>query len=318
MDGTKKYIFGVDIGGTNIKLGMFDNKAALIEKCEFPTPKENGKEGLASAVRDNVLTLLSKHNASGGSIIGLGLGFPGAMDSDGYISSSPSLALYDCNPTKYISEILNAPAFCENDASLAALGEFSFGAGKLYKSIVMLTLGTGLGAGIVIDGKLLRSPRGGVGEIGHIPTNDRETDACGCGKHGCLQQYVSATGLVRLAKRALEKSDVPSILRGKILSAKCVFDAVKANDKLALSIADEFSYYFGRGLATVATVVNPDAFIIGGGVSKAGDIIIDLMKPYYLKFAHKTSANASFRIANLGNDAGIYGCAKFVLNSLSL
>ena len=200
-----------------------------------------------------------------------------------------------------------------NDANVAALGEMWKGGGKGHKNMVAVTLGTGVGGGIIIDGKILTGSTGAGGEIGHIHVEDNETESCGCGNKGCLEQYTSATGVVRLAKRRLAQDDKTSVLRDEEVNSKTVWDAVKISDSVAIEIANTFGKYLGKGLAAVAGVVNPEIFVIGGGVSKAGEILIDYIKPSYQKYVFNGSREVKFALATLGNDAGIYGAAKLVL-----
>ena len=180
--------------------------------------------------------------------------------------------------------------------------------------MVLVTLGTGVGGGIIVNDRILTGSTGAGGEIGHIHMEDNEPEACGCGNHGCLEQYASATGIVRLATRKLAATSEDSVLRKEDVTAKAVFDAVKAGDSVACEIAEEFGLYLGKGLAAVAGVVNPEAFVIGGGVSKAGDILLDYVQKNYMKYVFHGSKDAAFKLATLGNDAGIYGAAKLVLN----
>lgn len=187
------------------------------------------------------------------------------------------------------------------------------GGGKGYSNLVAVTLGTGVGGGIIIDGRILTGTNGAGGEIGHIHIEDAETETCGCKNKGCLEQYASATGVTRLANRRLAKDDAPSVLRGGEISAKTVFDAVKAGDRVAIEIAEQFGEYLGKGLAVVANVVDPQIFVIGGGVSKAGDILFKYIEPSYKKCAFGPCKQAKFALATLGNDAGIYGAAALVL-----
>ncbi len=311
-----KYIFGADVGGTNIKLGMFDKDLALIEKREFATPTENASASIVNAIKENILALLSNHGATAESIIGVGMGLPSFVEYDGYISDTTNLSLSDCNPARDLSLALNVPVFSENDANIAALGEFSHGSGKGRSNVVMVTLGTGIGAGIVWGGRLLRSPKCGIGEIGHILVEPSESDACGCGKRGCLEQYASATGVVQMARARLSSTDEKSVLRDSELSSRAVFDAAKQGDALALAVVKRFGDYLGLGLATVASILDPEAFIIGGGVSKAGEMIIELLMPEYLKNSTDIPRGIEFKIASLGNDAGIYGAAQFASDGL--
>ena len=197
---------------------------------------------------------------------------------------------------------------------MAALGEMWKGGGKGYDSIVAVTLGTGVGGGVIIEGKLVAGSTGAGGEIGHIHVEDNETISCGCGKKGCLEQYASATGIARLANERLAQDDMPSSLRSvETIDAKAVFDAVKAGDALAIEVAEIFGMYLGKGLAAVAAVVNPEAFVIGGGVSKAGEVLFEYIEKNYVKYAFHGTRNVKFCLATLGNDAGIYGAAKLIL-----
>ena len=213
-----------------------------------------------------------------------------------------------------LSELTGYPVKAGNDANVAALGEMWQGAGKGSENIVMVTLGTGVGGGVIIGGHVVAGATGAGGEIGHIPVNAQETETCGCGKTGCLEQYASATGVVRLTKRALAASDQPSGLRSLTeVTAKDTFDAAKAGDALALEVIEQFGEILGRALAAIACVVNPEVFVIGGGVSKAGTIITDVVAKYYVPNAFHACREAQFKLAELGNDAGIYGCVRMIL-----
>ena len=205
------------------------------------------------------------------------------------------------------------PVRAGNDANVAALGEMWKGGGQGYLNLVLVTLGTGVGGGIIVNGEILNGATGAGGEIGHIHIQDGEEDACGCGNHGCLEQYASATGVVRLAGRILGSTDEDSVLRQGEVSAKAVFDAVKAGDAVAVRIAEAFGEYLGKGLAAIAGVVNPEAFVIGGGVSKAGTVILDYVKKYYVNYVLDACKGTEFALATLGNDAGIYGAARMVI-----
>ena len=179
--------------------------------------------------------------------------------------------------------------------------------------MVAVTLGTGVGGGVIVEGKLVAGFEGAGGEIGHIHVEDDEQDYCGCGCQGCLEQYASATGIVRLAKMRLARNEKESILRHGELSARSIWDAVKAGDAVAIEVAEKFGDYLGKGLSTIAAVVKPEAFVIGGGVSKAGEIIFEYVRPYFDKYAFAGSDEVTFALAQLGNDAGIYGAAKLVI-----
>ena len=178
----------------------------------------------------------------------------------------------------------------------------------------MITLGTGVGGGIILGGKMLAGVNGAGGEIGHMTMDLSETDVCNCGKRGCLEQYASATGIVRMANKALNDSDRPSKLREvQYISAKEIFDAAKTGDDLAMELVDELGKKLGLAMAQVAAVVDPEVFVIGGGVSRAGQIIIDATEKYFKQYAFHACRNTTFELAVLGNDAGMYGGARAVL-----
>lgn len=313
MENKKKYAFGVDVGGTTVKLGLFDSEGTLLEKWEIPTDKAQSGSKILPDTAASIRSKMEERNLTEEDVLGIGVGAPGPINDEGTINRAVNLGWDVINIPKEIGKCLNIPVKAANDANIAAFGEMWKGGGKGCKNLVAVTLGTGVGGGIIVDGKILTGAAGAGGEIGHMHIQDGETDSCGCGNKGCLEQYASATGIVRLAKRHLEKDGKPSLLRKGNLSAKAVFDAVKEKDEVAIEIAEEFGDYLGKGLAIVAAVVNPDLFVIGGGVSKAGEILFDYIRPAFRKYAFPGSLNADFVLATLGNDAGIYGAAGLFL-----
>ena len=310
----KKYVFGVDIGGTSVKLGLFDVEGNVLDKWEIPTRTENGGEkilpDIAASIREK-MTQIDKDF-----VAGVGVGAPGPVDGKGIVHRAVNLGWGTFSIKDTLEDLLNMPVMAGNDANVAALGEMWMGGGQGYRDLVVVTLGTGVGGGIIIDGKMLTGATGAGGEIGHIHVNDEEEEICGCGNKGCLEQYSSATGITRLANQLLASSDKDSVLRGGEVSAKTVFDAVKERDPLAVEVAEKFGKYLGDGLASIACVVNPEAIVIGGGVSKAGEILIDFIRPHYEKNVFHGSRQVKFSLATLGNDAGIYGAAKLVLDAV--
>lgn len=309
-----KYAFGVDIGGTTVKLGLFDKGGCVLDKWEIPTVKDNEGTSILPDVAESILTKMEEKNIHMEDIAGIGVGVPGAVDDAGTaVSGAVNLGWGVFNIPKVLSAYLDVPVKAANDANVAAFGEMWQGGGKGYDNMVAVTLGTGVGGGIIVGGKILTGATGAGGEIGHMHVEDAETEVCGCKNKGCLEQYASATGIVRLAKRRLAKDDKPSILRGGEVSAKTVFDAVKAGDEVAIEIAEQFGEYLGKGLANVAAVVNPEIFVIGGGVSKAGEILLSYVEPVFQKYAFVACKGAKFALATLGNDAGIYGAAGLIL-----
>ena len=309
----KKYCFGIDVGGTTVKMGLFTTEGELLDKWEIPTRKEDGGAYILNDVAASVEAKLAEKNIAKEDVAGAGIGVPGPTLDTGYVSICVNLGWKDKNPANELSELLSIPVKAGNDANVAALGEMWKGGGEGYLDVVLLTLGTGVGGGIIIDGHAVVGAHGAGGEIGHITVRDDETEACGCGRKGCLEQYASATGIVRLAKRYFEKNTKNSILTGKEITAKEVFDAAKAGDAAALEITEEFGAYLGQALVNLAATVDPAVFVIGGGVSKAGDILLETVRKYFYDHAFYGNQKTKITLATLGNDAGIYGAAKQVL-----
>lgn len=310
----KKYGFGVDIGGTTCKIGLFETSGTLVEKWEIPTRKENNGEQILPDVAAAIAGKMLEKEIAKGDVQGIGIGVPGPVTSEGVVLRCVNLGWDVINVAKEMTERTGFNVKVGNDANVAALGEMWQGGGKGRKDVVLVTLGTGVGGGVIVDGKIVTGSKGAGGEIGHIIVNDRETASCGCGQKGCLEQYASATGIVNMAKRKLEQTSEETSLRGKSdLTAKDVFDAAKAGDSVADGIVEDMTKILGEALANVARVVNPEVFVIGGGVSKAGSIITDRVKKYYDAKSFNSCMDAHFELATLGNDAGIYGCAQMVL-----
>ena len=309
-----KYAFGVDIGGTTVKLGLFDKDGCVLDKWEIPTVKDNEGAAILPDVAESIRAKMEEKGITTEDVVGVGVGAPGAVDNDGLlVGGAVNIGWGVFNIAKVLNGYLNLPVKAANDANVAALGEMWQGGGKGYSNMVAVTLGTGVGGGIIINGQILTGATGAGGEIGHIHLNDEEEELCGCKNKGCLEQYASATGIVRLAKRRLAKDDAPSVLRGESVTAKTVFDAVKAGDAVAIEIAEQFGDYLGKGLACVAAVVNPEVFVIGGGVSKAGDVLLKYIEPAFHKYVFAPCKNVKFALATLGNDAGIFGAAGLIL-----
>lgn len=310
----KEYGFGVDIGGTTVKMGLFKTTGELLDKWEIPTRKDNGGEQILPDVAAAIDAKLQEKRIDKDTVQGVGVGVPGPVTPEGVVRKCVNLGWDVFNVEEKLSNLCNLPVKAGNDANVAALGEMWQGAGKGAKNVVMVTLGTGVGGGVIVDGKIVAGSTGAGGEIGHIPVNDEETDVCGCGKKGCLEQYASATGVVTMTKRKLAASDTPSTLRDIAeVTAKDVFDAAKAGDALALEVIEDFGKILGRTLAMIACVSNPEVIVIGGGVSKAGEMITDVVSKYFVPYTFHACRETQFKIAQLGNDAGIYGCVQMVL-----
>lgn len=308
------YLFGVDVGGTTVKMGLFDQDGNVIEKWEIPTRTANGGEKILPDIADSIKAKMTEKGIKKADVIGAGVGVPGPVDGNGTVHRAVNLGWGEVDLKKELSVLLDGMRVeAGNDANVAALGEMWKGGGQGHRNLVAVTLGTGVGGGIIINGEILTGATGAGGEIGHIHVEDNETEACGCGNFGCLEEYASATGITRLANRALAASDKDSLLRSGEVSAKTVFDAVKAGDELAIQVAEKFGEYLGKGLGVIAGVINPEIFVIGGGVSKAGEVLFDYIKPAFEKTVFHGCKNAAFALATLGNDAGIYGAARLLL-----
>ncbi len=310
----KKYVFGVDIGGTTVKLGFFTIEGELLDKWEITTRKDEGGCYILPDIAASIEEKINEKSVTKDEIIGIGIGVPGPVRDDGTVLRCVNLGWGVFNVEEEVERLLGLPAKAGNDANMAALGEMWKGGGMGHSSIVMVTLGTGVGGGIIINGKMLCGMNGAGGEIGHICVDDTETEVCGCGKKGCLEQFASATGITRMAERALVNTDRPSKLRNiQYISAKEIFDAAQQGDDLALELVEDHGRILGKALASVACVCDPEAFVIGGGVSRAGEILLTTTAKYYQQFVFHACKNTKFKLATLGNDAGIFGSAQAIL-----
>ena len=311
----RTYCFGIDVGGTTVKCGLFRTDGTLVEKWEIPTRKENNGDQILPDVAAAVNAKMEEKGISKEDVEGVGIGVPGPVNSKGEVACAVNLYWGYKNVVGEMEELTGLHAEAGNDANVAALGEAWKGAAAGSSDVIMVTLGTGVGGGIIVDGKIVTGHHGAGGEIGHANVDHHETEACNCGNRGCLEQYASATGIARLAKQALASSDAASLLRGKErVTAKDVFDAYKEQDALAKEIVKEFSQYLGKALAVFSCVADPEIIVLGGGVSKAGQVLLDCVKEEFHKYAFPACKEAGFALAMLGNDAGVYGAAKLVLS----
>ena len=308
------YCFGVDIGGTTVKMGLFQEDGTVLDKWEIKTKIENRGSAILPDVAQSISEKLSEHEIEKADVVGIGVGVPAPVINNGVVKQTTNLNWEYKDVRQELEELTGIKVKVGNDANVAALGEMWRGGGQGNQNMVMVTLGTGVGGGIIINGQILIGTNGAGGEIGHIVMEPNERERCGCGKTGCLEQYASATGIARLARRKLEKFEGDTVLQAKTVTAKDVFDAVKEGDKAAIEIAEEFGRYLGHGLATVSALVDPSIYVIGGGVSKAGEILFDYIKGPYMEKAFYANKEVKFALAQLGNDAGIYGAAKLVLS----
>ncbi|MCI6061655.1 MAG: ROK family glucokinase [Dorea sp.] len=308
-----KYCFGVDIGGTTVKIGLFTTEGELLEKWEIKTRTENKGEAILPDIAESLKRKMEEKGLAVQEMSGIGIGIPAPVDAKGVVQNTANLGWGYKEVKREMEELTGLPVEAGNDANVAALGEMWLGAGKGRENMIMVTLGTGVGGGVIVNGRPLVGAHGAGGEIGHLCVNYEETEHCGCGKTGCLEQYASATGIARLARKRLEKDDADTVLRGRHLSAKSVFDALKEGDKVAEEIVEEFGEYLGHALANLAAVTDPAVIVIGGGVSRAGEILLGYVEKNFQKKAFFSNKDTEFVLATLGNDAGICGAAKLIL-----
>jgi glucokinase len=310
----KRYAFGVDIGGTTCKIGFFETSGKLLDKWEIPTNKDNGGASILSDVARAIDDKISKDGIEKDDVQGIGVGVPGPVKSNGIVNVCVNLGWGTVNVSEELGGMTGLPVKVGNDANVAALGEMWKGGASGSRDVIMVTLGSGVGGGIIVDGQVVSGYNGAGGEIGHITVNSEEKERCNCGQYGCLEQYASATGIVRMAKRKLEKTSVDTALKKyDPLTAKDVLDEAKAGDALALEVLEEVCEILGSTLSNVACVVNPEVIVIGGGVSKAGSILIDCIQKHFVETSFMSCRETKFVAASLGNDAGIYGCAELVI-----
>ena len=307
--------FGVDVGGTTIKTGLFEDNGRLIEKYEIPTDKTEQGRHIIDNITEHLRGVLEEKGMEISQCQGVGIGLPGPVDSEGNILGCVNLGWGTFNIEQEFSKKFGGlPVKAGNDATVATLGEQRAGAGRGMNNLVMITLGTGVGGGIINQGEIVYGTNGAAGEIGHL----EETDMCSCGKCGCLEQYASATGVVRMAKKLMDTSfgndldkDSHTVLNREC-TAKQVFDAAKAGDVLAKKTVECLGKYLGMALATAACILNPECIVIGGGVSRAGEILIKEVEKNFNELVFRPCKNVKFMLAELGNDAGIYGAAALI------
>ena len=306
---------GIDIGGTSVKMGLFQADGTLLKKWEIPTRKEDGGANILGDIAASIRRQMKGEGIALTELAGAGMGLPGPVLPNGHIEFCVNLGWKAGNPQEELSRLLDGiPVKSGNDANVAALGEMWQGGGRGYKNLVMVTLGTGVGGGVILNEKIWTGMQGVGGEIGHMHIVEGEKEQCNCHGYGCLEQVASATGIARVARRLLEKDERPSVLRQAAnLNAKHVLDAAKAGDELALEALNTSCYYLGWALAAVTMVLDPEAYLIGGGVSRAGTFLTDLIRKYHNELSPMATKKADIVLAEMGNDAGIYGAAKLIL-----
>lgn len=313
----KKYVIGVDIGGRSMKFGLFTTDGELLNKSNITTVTENGGKNIIPDLIEHLDKMIKKYDLNEENLEGIGIGIPGPILNKRIVKTAVNLGWKDStHVAEIVEKELGFKVLVENDANVAALGELWKGAAEGFSNIVMVTLGTGVGGGIVVDGKILSGSTGAGGEIGHMPILENPLKRkCGCGGNRCFEQVTSATGIENIANDYLFEHEEDSKLRKlDFIGSKEIFDAAKDDDKVALEIVDTYTDYLGRGLAIISAIVDPEMFVIGGGVSNAGEFLIKKIQKTYKDYAFQVTKDAKFNLAILGNDAGIYGAAKLLLN----
>lgn len=308
------YVFGIDVGGTTVKIGLFTTEGTLVDKWEIPTNTANNGKAILPDVAASMEQKMQQLGIDKTSVKGAGIGVPGPVTEDGIVNHCVNLGWGVMHVTEEMTALTGFPVKAGNDANVAALGEVWKGGGRGYKDVLMITIGTGIGGGLILNGKIRAGFTGSAAEVGHICVNPAETETCNCGNCGCLEQYTSATGILRMANKKLAESDMPSVLRGKAhLTTKDVIDAAKDNDPLAMEVFDFMAKTMGMALAGCCALADMELILIGGGVSKAGRFLTDPIERYYRAFAFHTQKDTKFKLAELGNDAGIYGAARLMI-----
>ena len=304
-----KVIFGVDVGGTTIKIGLFDTTGELLEKRSIETDISNQ----GSNIIPDLVKAIQTFDIDLQHVQGIGVGVPGPV-KDGLVYQAVNLGWHHYDVAKAIKTDWPYPVkvTVHNDANLAALGELMAGAAQDVKNLVFFTLGTGVGGGIVSDGKIIEGAHGAGGEIGHMRVGNKGF-TCACGNIDCLETIASASGIKRLAAHYVQESNLPSRLRQEsYYSAKYIFDLAMSGDPIAETIIEDVTDALAQATQILAVVADPDTFVFGGGVSRAGDFLIDKIRKKYQQIAFPTLRNIHFKVARLGNDAGIYGAFKSV------
>jgi len=307
----QQWLAGIDLGGTTIKMAFVTMSGNIVHKWEIPTNISNRGEHIVTDIAQSLDETLASLGETKERLLAIGIGAPGPVEEEtGMLYEAVNLG-WTNYPLKQRLEAATAlPVAVDNDANIAALGEMWKGAGGGARHLLFVTLGTGVGGGVIANGAIVRGTNGAGGEIGHMAMIVDGGAPCNCGKTGCLETIASATGIVRITNERLAADERTSVLRGREVTAKAVFDAAKADDPLALEVVDEVTRYLGLALANAANVTNPEKIIIGGGVSKAGDILVRHVSTYFRRFAFpRVAAGAEIALATLGNDAGVIGGA---------
>ncbi|KML04129.1 ROK family glucokinase [Rossellomorea marisflavi] len=314
-----KKLLGIDLGGTTVKFAIMTEDGEIQQKWSIGTDIRNDGKQIVPQIIESINHHLELYGLSADTFLGIGMGSPGTVDREnGTVIGAYNLNWSTLIPVRQMIEAgTGIPLYIDNDANVAALGEGWKGAGENGKDVVFVTLGTGVGGGIIAEENLLHGNVGAAGEIGHMIV-EPEGYLCTCGNHGCLETVASATGVVRLARDLSEEYAGDSELKGLIddgqeLTAKTIFDQAKAGDPLAVIVADKFFFYLGLACANIGNLLNPETIVIGGGVSAAGDMLLEGVEKYFQQFAFPSiRTSTKLKLAQLGNDAGVIGAGSLV------
>ncbi|WP_232697555.1 ROK family glucokinase [Brevibacillus daliensis] len=317
---SKSLIVGVDIGGTTIKIALLSETGDILAKSKIPTPVKDGEDVIIGDMVQAIWALLAQHGFTREHVYGIGIGVPGPVEpTQGVVLRAVNVGLRD-TPLKAKTEALTGlPVSIENDANAAALGEMWCGSGRGTANLIAITLGTGVGGGIIIDGHVVHGVKGVGGEVGHVTVNP-EGPLCNCGKKGCMETYGSATAIITGIEKAAQNGKSPllaSILQEKgYLSAKDAFDAAAQGDLASIEVIDTAGFYIGLGLSHLGNLLNPGKIVIGGGVSSAGEELFKRIRASFDQYTFPIAAECCEILpATLGNDAGVIGAAWLVYNS---
>ncbi|WP_255253183.1 ROK family glucokinase [Brevibacillus laterosporus] len=314
---TRRMIVGVDIGGTTIKIALLDPNGEIITKTQIPTPVSEGEDAIIGQMTNTIDQLMAEQGFTKEEAYGIGIGVPGPVDTDtGFVYEAVNLGIKDTALKAKTEALTGLPTYVENDANAAALGEMWRGAGQGTDNLVAITLGTGIGGGIIIDGKIVHGVKGVGGEIGHVTVNP-DGPLCNCGKKGCMERYGSATaiivGIETAAKEGRSAYLAKQLAEKGSLTAKDAFDAATEGDLAAQEVIDQAAFYTGFGLSHIANLLNPAKIVIGGGVSAAGDALFSLIRKSFDTYTWKIAADSCEILpATLGNDAGVIGAGWLV------
>lgn len=307
---------GIDVGGTSCKAALVDAAGSILAQTSAPTPALRDQASCEAFCERLRCELIDDARSRGPlrTARGAGLAVPGAIGPGGELSMAPNVKMDLEAFVQAAKRSFGGVDAVLNDANAAALGEQWAGAARDYRSVLLVTLGTGIGAGIVVDGKVVAGAHGSAGEIGHIVV-EPEGEPCGCGGSGCVEQYASARGLVRLARRRIAESDAEGFAIAHASDARAVFDAARAGDARAVAAVGEMSHALARALAVAACVIDPEAIVIGGGMSGSADVFLGGLRRSFSQLAVPPCRNTPLLVARLGNDAGAIGAARAAMTN---